>query len=86
MFSRRQLFVGTRLRTAWRYYGGAGKKGFRYYWKWISRRKGGRPVINWELINLIKKLSRGNPGWGNMRIRDELRFLGMEVALNTVKK
>ena len=62
------------------------RRGFKHYWKWISRNKDGRPVINRELINLIKKLSRENPGWGKMRIRDELKFLGIEVSLNTVKK
>jgi len=62
------------------------RKGFKYYWKWLSRRKSGRPVINWKLIKLIRKISRENPFWGNMRIRDELKFLGIAISLNTIKK
>ena len=44
------------------------RKGFRCYWRWISRSKGGRPVVEREIINLIKRLSRENPSWGKMRI------------------
>ena len=62
------------------------RKGFKRYWKLISRKKGGRPKVDRKTINLIKKISRENSAWGKMRIRDELKFLGIEVSLNTVKK
>ncbi len=36
---------------------------FRYFWRWKSRRKGGRPPISKEMQNLIYKLSKENPLW-----------------------
>jgi len=60
--------------------------GFKYYWRWKSHRKEGRPEINTEVRFLIRKISRENPSWGNMRIRDDLKFLGIEASINTIKK
>jgi hypothetical protein len=34
---------------------------FRYFWRWKSCRKGGRPPIFKEMQNLIYKLSKENP-------------------------
>ncbi len=34
---------------------------FRYFWRWKSRRKGGRPPISKEMQDLIYKLSKENP-------------------------
>ena len=34
---------------------------FRYFWRWMSHRKGGRPPISKEMQNLIYKLSTENP-------------------------
>jgi len=36
---------------------------FRYFWRWKSRRKGGRPPISKEMQNLIYKLSKGQLGY-----------------------
>jgi len=51
-----------------------------------DRIKSGRPKTDKEIIILIKKISKENPSWGNQRIMDELKFLGIEVSLNTIKK
>ncbi len=45
---------------------------FRYFWRWKSRRKGGRPPISKEMQDLIYKLSKENPLWSAERIRDTL--------------
>ena len=37
------------------------RKGFRAYWRWKSRpRKPGRPTIDWDLIRLVRRLTREN--------------------------
>jgi len=49
------------------------RKGWRHYWRRKSKaRKVGRPAIGWELVALIKRLSRENPLWGAPRIAAEL--------------
>ena len=50
--------------------------GFRRYWRWKSRRRGGRPQIETELRTLIRWMSIENPLWGAPRIRGELLKLG----------
>jgi putative transposase len=55
------------------------RKGFRFYWRWRSRRPG-RPRINAEIRNLIRGMSNANPLWGAPRIHGELLKLGFEVA------
>src|ERR1700738_1880391 len=37
---------------------------FRCYWRWKSRRRGGRPQIETELRVLIRRMSVENPLWG----------------------
>jgi hypothetical protein len=37
------------------------RQGFKYYWAWKSRHKGGRPAIDPEIRDLIRKMSRANP-------------------------
>ena len=58
------------------------------YWAWKSRRgrKGGRPKIDKEVGNLIRKMSRENLTRGVPRIRAELALLGHEVTESTVRK
>jgi transposase InsO family protein len=51
---------------------------FWYFWRWKSRRKGGRPPISKETQNLIYKLSKENPLWSAERIRDTLLFLNYD--------
>src|SRR3954447_4428938 len=62
------------------------RAGFRGYWRWKSRKSGGRPQIDTELRALIREMSRDNPLWGAPRIHGELLKLGFEVAQSTVAK
>src|SRR6202043_2914332 len=60
------------------------RRGFRAYWRWKSRRVGGRPGIDCEMRELIRRMNRENPLWGASRIHGELLMLGIEVAESTV--
>jgi putative transposase len=62
------------------------RKGFRCYWTWKSRRRGGRPRIDPEIRTLIRRMARENPTWGAPRIHGELFKLGFEVARATVSR
>src|SRR3984893_3402725 len=62
------------------------RAGFRCYWRWKSRRRGGRPPIDTELRALIRLMSLENPFWGAPRIHGELLKLGFEVAQSSVAK
>src|SRR6266581_959564 len=62
------------------------RAGFRHYWRWKSRRLGGRPQIGAELRALIRRMSIENPLWGAPRIHGELLKLGFEVAQSSVAK
>jgi len=62
-------------------------QGFKCYWRWKSRsRRVGRPRINQEIRELIRRMSRENPIWGVPRIQAELHLLGYEIAESTVAK
>jgi hypothetical protein len=60
------------------------RDGFRRYWRWRSRARGGRPPVNTELRALIRQMSVENPLWGAPRIHGELLKLGFEVAQSKV--
>src|ERR1700704_5412249 len=60
--------------------------GFRCYWRWKSRRRGGRPQIEADLPTLIRRMSVENSLWGAPRIHGELLKLGFEVAQSSVAK
>ena len=63
------------------------RQGFQLYWRWKSRAKPvGRPRLDPELRQLIRRMARENPTWGRRRIRAELALLGYEVAELTVAK
>ena len=62
------------------------RAGFRCYWRWKSRRRGGRPQIEAELRALIRQMSTENQLWGAPRIHGELLKLGFEVAQSSVAK
>ena len=40
------------------------RAGFRSYWRWKSRRRGGRPTVPLEIRRLIHEMSIANPLWG----------------------
>src|ERR1700704_172932 len=62
------------------------RAGFRTYWRWKSRGRAGRPRIERELRDLIRRMNTENPLWGAPRIHGELLKLGFEVAESTVSK
>ena len=62
------------------------RQGFRAYWRWKSRSRGGRPKIDRDLRDLIRRMNRENPLWGAPRIHGELLMLGIRIAQSTVAK
>jgi hypothetical protein len=55
------------------------RAGFRMFWRWKSRQRGGRPRKNAGLVQLIRRMWAVNPTWGSPRIRDELAKLGLQA-------
>ncbi len=63
------------------------RQGFKCYWRWKSRSgRVGRPRIDLEIRDLIRRISCENPTWGVPRIQSELHLLGYKVAESTVAK
>ena len=62
------------------------RAGFRLYWRWRSRPRGGRPKITDEIRALIRRLAEENPTWGAPKIHGELLKLGLEVSERTVAR
>jgi len=60
-------------------------KGFRLYWRWISKRGPGRPRASKEVQALIRRFALEN-GWGARKIHAELEKLGFAVSLATVSR
>jgi hypothetical protein len=60
--------------------------GFRSFWRWKSRRRGGRPTVPPEIRKLIREMSFANPLWGAPRIHGELLKLGIDVGQTSVAK
>ena len=63
------------------------RAGFRRYWRWKSRSRGGRPQIDVELRTLIRQMGMENLLWGAPRIHGELlkrrgtcRQVGFQLA------
>jgi putative transposase len=55
------------------------RKGLRLFWRWKSQ--AGRRPIPVELQQLIRKMARENPSWGEERIANELLLkLGLRVS------
>jgi hypothetical protein len=65
---------------------GALAQGRLCYWRWKSRRRGGRPPVETELRALIRRMSIENPLWSAPRVHGELLKLGFEVAQSSVAK
>jgi putative transposase len=61
------------------------RQGFRYYWRWKSRHRG-RPRVDPQVRDLIRRMCRANPLWGAPRIHGELLKLGIEVSEATVSR
>ena len=62
------------------------RKGFRLYWRWRSRRRGGRPGITEEVRSLIRKMRLENAHWGAPKIHGELLKLGFSISERTVAR
>jgi transposase InsO family protein len=62
------------------------RRGFKLYLRWKSKASVGRPKIDKEIRELIKRMSLENPLWGTPRIQSELRLLGFDLAESTVAK
>jgi transposase InsO family protein len=63
------------------------RQGSRLYWRWKSRSAPlGRPPIDAEIRDLIRRMAGDNPTWGRRRIHAELTLLGYKVAALTVAK
>ena len=62
------------------------RAGFRAYWRWKSRVRGGRPMVPLEVRRLIRAMSLANPLWGAPRMHGELLKLGIDVGQTSVTK
>ncbi len=61
------------------------RKGFRLYWRSLSRRGPGRPPIPTELRALIRRFADEN-GWRARKVQAELEKLGFRISLATVSR
>ena len=81
LFDWRSALVVVRPETLIRWH----RAGWRLLWRWKCRP--GRPAIPLELRQLIRRLARQNPLWGEERIANELLLkLGLRVSPRTVRK
>src|SRR3979411_2571837 len=62
------------------------RTGFRLYWRWKSRSRGGRPRVPMEIQRLIREMSLANRLWGAPRIHGELLRRGFEADQSPVAK
>ena len=62
------------------------RAGFRLYWRWRSRTRGGRPKITEEIRGLIRRLAEENTDWGAPKIHGEMLKLGFAVSERTVAR
>src|SRR5215469_7456661 len=62
------------------------RAGFRLYWRWKSKSRGGRPKLPVDIQALIRDISLANPLWGAPRIHGELLKLGITIGQTTVAK
>jgi putative transposase len=60
--------------------------GFRLYWRWRSRSRGGRPKLSEEVRTLIRRMASENSDWGAPKIHGELLKIGFEVSERTVAR
>jgi putative transposase len=62
------------------------RQGWRLFWRWKSRSRGGRPHLSPEVRELIMTMSRENRLWGTERIRGELLKLGIQVSNRSIRR
>jgi len=61
------------------------RRGFRLYWRFISKRGPGRPPIPVEVQALIRRFANEN-GWRARKVQAELEKLGFRISLATVSR
>jgi hypothetical protein len=62
------------------------RAGFRLYWCWKSKARGGRPTVRWQISKLIREISIADPLWGAPRIHGELLKLAVDIGQTSVAK
>jgi putative transposase len=62
------------------------RQGFRWFWRWKSHRRPGRPVVPADVRALIRTMSDANRLWGAPRIHGELLKLGIPISQASVAK
>ena len=62
------------------------RAGFRLYWRWRSRPRGGRPKITEEIRVLIRRLAQENQHWGAPKIHGERQKRGFVVSERSVAR
>jgi len=62
------------------------RQGWRLFWRWRSRSRGGRPHLSPEVRDLITIMSRENRLRGTERIRGELLKLGIAVSNRSIRR
>jgi putative transposase len=48
------------------------RAGFRLYWRWRSRPRGGRPKVSEEIRTLVRRMAAENSGWGAPKLHGKL--------------
>jgi len=62
------------------------RQGWRLFWRWKSRSRGGRRHLSREVQELITTMSRENRLWGTERITGELLKLGIVVSNRSIRR
>ena len=62
------------------------RQGWRLFWRWQSRSRGGGPHLSREVRQLIATMSRDNRLWGTERIRGELLKLSIVVSNGSIRR
>jgi putative transposase len=62
------------------------RPGLRLFWRWKARPRDGRPILNPELVSLIRQMWSSDPTWGSQRIQAELAKLGIAVPDSSIRK
>src|SRR4029077_1132589 len=62
------------------------RAGFLSFWRWKSRRRGGKPRVPLEIRRPIRNMNLANPLWGAPRIHGEPLKLGIDVGQTSVAK